>query len=139
MRKLKPFSYKQETGDTERFCDQEDPARSGLVSLPPFPRFSPIFRGMSIGIINSAEQGFRGTPFRFGLSTQFSGSHLKTVVTSGLVHSGNHFPQAAPSFPIFKRLQRDFPGVQWLRLHSSTAGGAGSIPGWETNIPHATQ
>ena len=28
--------------------------------------------------------------------------------------------------------------VRWLRLHTSTAGGAGSIPGWETKIPHAT-
>ena len=28
--------------------------------------------------------------------------------------------------------------VQWLRLHASTAGGMGSIPGWGTKIPHAT-
>ena len=27
--------------------------------------------------------------------------------------------------------------VQWLRLGASTAGGAGSIPGWGTKIPHA--
>ena len=27
--------------------------------------------------------------------------------------------------------------VQWLRLHASTAGGLGSIPGWVTKIPHA--
>ena len=27
--------------------------------------------------------------------------------------------------------------VQWLRLHASTAGGAGSIPGRGTKIPHA--
>ena len=27
--------------------------------------------------------------------------------------------------------------VQWLRLHPSNAGGAGSIPGWGTEIPHA--
>ena len=27
--------------------------------------------------------------------------------------------------------------VQWLRLHASSAGGAGSIPGWGTKIPHA--
>ena len=27
--------------------------------------------------------------------------------------------------------------VQWLRLCASTAGGAGSIPGQETRIPHA--
>ena len=26
--------------------------------------------------------------------------------------------------------------VQWLRLCASTAGGAGSIPGEETKIPH---
>ena len=27
--------------------------------------------------------------------------------------------------------------VQWLRLHASNAGGAGSIPGGGTKIPHA--
>ena len=27
--------------------------------------------------------------------------------------------------------------VQWLGLCASTAGGAGSIPGWGTKIPHA--
>ena len=27
--------------------------------------------------------------------------------------------------------------VQWLRLRSASAGGAGSIPGWGTRIPHA--
>ena len=29
--------------------------------------------------------------------------------------------------------------VQWVRLHASTAGGTGSIPGQETKIPHASQ
>ena len=29
--------------------------------------------------------------------------------------------------------------VQWLGLHASTAGGIGSIPGWETNNLHATR
>ena len=29
--------------------------------------------------------------------------------------------------------------VQWLRVGASTAGGMGSIPGWETKIPHASQ
>ena len=29
--------------------------------------------------------------------------------------------------------------VQWLRLHASNAGGAGSIPGWGTKIPHAAR
>ena len=29
--------------------------------------------------------------------------------------------------------------VQWLALHTSTAGGMGSIPGQETNIPQATR
>ena len=27
--------------------------------------------------------------------------------------------------------------VQWLGLHTSTAGVTGSIPGWRTNIPKA--
>ena len=29
--------------------------------------------------------------------------------------------------------------VQWLGLRTSTAGDKGSILGWGTNIPHATQ
>ena len=29
--------------------------------------------------------------------------------------------------------------VQWLRLHTSTAGGMGSISGWETKILHNMQ
>ena len=28
--------------------------------------------------------------------------------------------------------------VQWLKLHTSNAGSAGSIPGWGTKIPNAT-
>ena len=30
-------------------------------------------------------------------------------------------------------------GVQWLKLHASTAGGMGSIPGQGTRIQHATR
>ena len=29
--------------------------------------------------------------------------------------------------------------VQWLRLHASSAGGAGQIPGWGTEIPQDPQ
>ena len=29
--------------------------------------------------------------------------------------------------------------VQWLRLHASSAGGCGSIPGRGTKIPHAAR
>ena len=29
--------------------------------------------------------------------------------------------------------------VQWLSLCTPTAGGAGSIPGWGTKVPHAAQ
>ena len=29
--------------------------------------------------------------------------------------------------------------VQWLRLRACNAGGAGSIPGWGTKIPHVVQ
>ena len=29
--------------------------------------------------------------------------------------------------------------VQWLRIHVSSARGAGLIPGWGTKIPHAAQ
>lgn len=33
---------------------------------------------------------------------------------------------------------REFPAVQWLELHSSTAGGTGFIPGQRTKILKAT-
>ena len=33
----------------------------------------------------------------------------------------------------------NFPGVQWLRFCASNAGGAGSIPGRGTKIPHTAQ
>ena len=29
--------------------------------------------------------------------------------------------------------------VQWLRLCALSAGGTGSVPGWETKIPHAAR
>ena len=29
--------------------------------------------------------------------------------------------------------------VQWLRIHLGNAGGVGSIPGWRTKFPHATE
>ena len=34
---------------------------------------------------------------------------------------------------------QDFPGVQWLRLHPSTAGGRSLIPDQGARIPHAKQ
>ena len=36
-----------------------------------------------------------------------------------------------------KNIYRSSLVVQWLRLHTSTAGDAGSIPGQEAKIPHA--
>ena len=40
---------------------------------------------------------------------------------------------------VFMMPIREFQAVQWLRLHASTAGGTGSIPGWGTKIPQAVQ
>ena len=37
-----------------------------------------------------------------------------------------------------KKKNGTFLVVQWLRFHASAAGGAGLIPGQESNIPHAT-
>ena len=40
---------------------------------------------------------------------------------------------------IIGKVKKDHPGtslkVYWLRLHASTAGGTGSIPGWGTRDP----
>ena len=38
-----------------------------------------------------------------------------------------------------KKKKRASLVAQWLRLHTSTAGGAGSIPGRGTKISHAVQ
>ena len=37
-----------------------------------------------------------------------------------------------------KKTHRTSLEIQWLKLHVSTAGGMGLIPGLETKIPHAT-
>ena len=41
--------------------------------------------------------------------------------------------------PIKKGIHGPFLAVQWLRLHTSTARGVGSIPGQGSKIPQATQ
>ena len=38
----------------------------------------------------------------------------------------------------YKNEYREFPGVQWLKLWASSAGGVGLIPGLGTKILHAT-
>ena len=35
--------------------------------------------------------------------------------------------------------EHDFPGIQWLRLQASNAGGVGLTPGQGTKIPNAAQ
>ena len=35
----------------------------------------------------------------------------------------------------FKNKEESSLAVQWLRLHTYTAEGTGSIPGWQTKIP----
>ena len=50
----------------------------------------------------------------------------------------SHFVFNLNELPVFKN-GGDFPGGPWLRLHAPSAGGMGSIPGWRTRIPHATQ
>ena len=37
------------------------------------------------------------------------------------------------------KLIEGLPLCWWLRLRTSNAGGAGSIPGWATKIPHAAR
>ena len=39
----------------------------------------------------------------------------------------------------FLKIYRTSLMVQWLRCHVSNAVDVGSIPGWGTNIPHATR
>ena len=38
---------------------------------------------------------------------------------------------------VLRQTARTSLAIQWLRLWASTAGGMGSIPGWETKIAHA--
>ena len=44
--------------------------------------------------------------------------------------------QHGPGLPLKNELRTSL-AVWWLRLRASTAGGAGSIPGWGTKILHA--
>ena len=39
---------------------------------------------------------------------------------------------------VFKTIPGDFPGGPTVENLPSNAGDTGSIPGWETKIPHAT-
>ena len=87
--------------------------------------------------------------FRF-LGAQFSvgspGLGLGDLGSSPDCSAGNYlggmgriFPFLCLSFPSIKKEVGTSFVVQWLRLGASTAGGTGSIPGWETKIPHAVQ
>ena len=38
-----------------------------------------------------------------------------------------------------KRLRGDFPGCPIVKTSPSDAGGAGLVPGWEAETPHASQ
>ena len=38
-----------------------------------------------------------------------------------------------------KNKRETFLAVQWLRLHTSNAGGVSSIPGWKTKSPQAAR
>ena len=47
--------------------------------------------------------------------------------------------QGSPRLHFLKKTLGTSLAVQWLRLCVCTAGGAGSIPGWGTKIPHTAQ
>ena len=49
----------------------------------------------------------------------------------------NYEDEAITAIRGIQREGRTSLAVQWLRPRASTAGGAGSIPGWGTKIPHA--
>ena len=59
------------------------------------------------------------------------GHHILAKQLGFLTQSLYSFKAAAWGIP--------WEGVQWLGPHASTAGGTGSIPGWGTKIPQATQ
>ena len=52
-------------------------------------------------------------------------------------HTSTH--QQGSGCSQIKSVQRASLAVQWLRLRTSSAGGAGSSPGQRTKIPHAAQ
>ena len=64
-----------------------------------------------------------------------------------VMKSGPHLPRLEkalartedPTQPKIKKTLGTSLAVQWLRLCVCTAGGAGSIPGWGTKIPHTAQ
>ena len=61
---------------------------------------------------------------------QQQGVNLKNIQTT--------FTAQCKKKPNQKNWHKTFLAVQWLRIHTSIAGGTGSIPDWGTRIPHAT-
>ena len=61
------------------------------------------------------------------------------ITSKGLRASGVSEEDQQDIITARKTKRRTSLAVQWLRLHASTAGGTGWIPGWRTKIPHATR
>ena len=68
--------------------------------------------------------------------------HVKSIFHSIVIKSNLRWIVLGFACLNSVRLRVLLPGtslaVQWLRIHASTAEGAGSVPGWGTKIPHAT-
>ena len=60
-------------------------------------------------------------------------SFLTTIIACGI----NHIK--TPRQHYIKSAQGTFLVIQWLRVCATNAQDVGSIPGWETKIPHAVQ
>ena len=79
---------------------------------------------------------------------------LLLPLMSAISRHPHHTPGGCMNQPIMPLSTMHYPGflkclfvslncgtslaVQWLRLHTSTVGGVGSIPDWGTRILHAT-
>jgi len=112
-----------------------------LPEPPSFLSYIHCCRGQGTGEVRPRSQDTRARLLSY---KSCSLSSKATVLTINIVfrkkeESLGSLPSPAPS-PPHPTLNKSSPGtslmVQWLRPHTSNAGGMGPIPGWGTKIPH---
>ena len=84
------------------------------------------------------------TSLKFLSNVTIASSFLTLLTCSGNFHFFTPCPFLVTFFPPAHITFKNRRGgtslmVQWLQLRAPNAGGMGSIPGWGTKIPHATQ
>ena len=84
-------------------------------------------------------RGRGGKEWEFGIS-RGKLLHIAWINNKVILYSTGNYFQYSVTHHSGKEYEKDIGTslvVQWLRLHTSTAGGAGLAPGQGTMIPHA--